>query len=158
MLVTDCLYLYLCVYMNAMSYHLLSWILVFARISVISRNDSSFVCFTFFTYSFLAFCYSRCHYFVADVIDRHSISFPVYCVFNWDNLMHLLFNDFRHNGLTEQKKNRFLHEETKAFSQHCNLLISICSLKIQDQKKMWEFTFIISPIKCAHSPSFIVWG
>lgn len=31
-----------------MSYHLLSWILVFFRISVISRNDSSFVWFIFF--------------------------------------------------------------------------------------------------------------
>lgn len=83
------------------------------------------------------------------VIDRHFISFSVYCVFNWDNVMHLLSNDFHHIG-PKKRKNRFEQRNFIAkLLQHCNLLVSICSLN--SRSKLWKFTFIISPIKYAHS-------
>lgn len=63
---------------------------------------------------------------------------------------------FHHNGLTEQKKIDLSTNESKAVgAQHCNLFVSICRLKIQDQNvriHIYHFAHKMS----AHSPSFIV--
>lgn len=86
LLLTHSLTRFLFLYVIVMSYHLLSWILVFTRISAISRNDSSFVCFIFFpSFAPIFRCCCCCcwyHYFFVIVIDRLSVSFPLFIAYS----------------------------------------------------------------------------
>lgn len=128
---------------HGMSYHLLSWILVFSRISAISRNDSSFVCFIFFAGA------------VVTATALISLFFARFCCCLHWSLFHFIpcllriqlrpLNAFtlqwffRHNG--SRSKSTCTFEESAAFAQHCNLFVSICSLNSRSKCENSHLSF-----------------